>query len=358
MAEQNTKTGVVSTAAAFGIVALTIYALVIGEDILMPLVLALFITYLIAALGRRIQSRLKVGKRQMPDWLGLASAILVFLAVIAVVVQIVAGNIRAVVLAAPEYQMRLEALFVEGTTFVAELLRLKTTPTLDSITREIDVSSLVTRFAAAFQSIAASTFQVFAYAAFLLLEIRYFDRKLKAIWPDAGREQRIRGTLATMGRKIETYVLIKTGISLLNGVLSYVILRLFGVDFAAFWALLVFVLNFIPYIGSPLAMTFPSVLALLQFNSWVVAGVVLGSLVAVQAFVENVIEPQITGKSLNLSPVVMILSLSVWGSIWGITGMILSVPMMVIIMIALAQFPKTRPIAVMMSATGDVGEGL
>jgi AI-2 transport protein TqsA len=357
MPDTNAKTDVIAVAAALGVVALTIYALVVGEGILMPLVLALFITYLIAALGKRIE-RIRVKDWHPPFWMGLTGAILVVLFVIAGVVQIVAGNIRAVVDAAPIYQERLQGLFTEGTAFVVDFLHLKQTPTLAMLAEKMDLGALLGSFALGFQSIAASTFQVIAYATFLLLEIRYFDRKLKAIWPDAEREQRIRTTLATMGRKIETYVLIKTGISLLNAILSYTILRLFGVDFAAFWALLVFVLNFIPYIGSPLAMLFPTVVALLQFNSWVTAGVVLGSLVAVQAFVENVIEPQITGKSLNLSPVVMILSLAVWGSMWGITGMILSVPMMVIIMIALAQFPKTRPIAVMMSATGDVGEGL
>ncbi len=351
------RTSVVSLAATLGILALTIYALVVGEDIIMPLVLALLITYLVAALGRRIQ-RIKVAGWQPPAWLGLTGAILLVLVFLAIVGQIVAGNIRTVVDQAPDYQVRLEALFMQGIELVTRVLHLKRQPTFDSITQEIDFTSLAGTFAVGFQSIAASTIQVLAYATFLLLEFRTFDRKLQALFPDQGREMVVRNTLRSMGRKIEAYVLIKTSISLLNGVLSYIILKLFGVDFAGFWALLVFVLNFIPYIGSPLAMTFPTVLALLQFNSWITAGLVLGSLVAVQGFVENVIEPQITGKSLNLSPVVMILSLSVWGSLWGITGMIISTPMMVIIMIALAQVPKTRPLAVLMSATGDVGQGL
>jgi len=344
---------IVNVAAAMGVAALTLYLLVVGEAILMPLVLAVFIAYLIAALGHRIQ-RLKLGSWSPPPWLGLTMAIIIILLVIAVVVQIAAGNIRAVVAEAPRYQERLEEVFTQGMAFVARLFRLDAPPTFATLAEEIDLRAVVDRFAQAFQSIAASTFQVFAYVAFLLLEMRTFNRKLSAVCPAPGQEQAVRGTLSAMGQKIETYVLIKTGISLLNGVLSYIILLLFGVDFAGFWALLVFVLNFIPYIGSPLAMLFPTVLALLQFGSFVTTAFVLASLVGVQAFVENVIEPQITGKSLNLSPVVMILSLATWGSIWGITGMILSVPLMVIGMIVLAQFPKTRPIAIMMSANGDV----
>jgi len=344
---------VVTAAASFGLVALTLYLLIVGESILMPLVLAIFIAYLIAALGNRLQ-RIKVGSWHPPGWLGLTGAILIMLLVIAIAVQIAAGNISSVIDAAPGYQVRLQEMFSQGAAFVARLLRLQEPPTFTTLAQGIDLRDAMQSFAAAFQSIAANTFQVFAYVAFLLLEIRTFDRKMKAVFPAPGQEQRVRGTLVAMGRKIETYVLIKTGISLLNAMLSYAILMFFGVDFAGFWALLVFVLNFIPYIGSPLAMTFPTVLALLQFGSFVTAAMVLGCLVGVQAFVENVIEPQVTGKSLNLSPVVMIVSLSVWGAIWGITGMILSVPLMVIAMIVLAQFPKTRPIAIVMSANGDV----
>jgi AI-2 transport protein TqsA len=353
MTSSSSSNGAVTAAAYAIIVTLTIYLLVVGEPILMPLVLAVFITYLIAALGQRIHA-LRINGWQPPRWLGLTAAILIFLLVIAGMVQIAAGSIREVVAAAPGYQDRLQDLFTQGMTLAARILKLEEAPTFTTLVREINLRALVERFAGAFQGIAANTFQVFAYVGFMLLELRTFDRKIDAIVTDPTREKNLRATLTAMGRKIETYVLIKTGISLLNGVISYIILSLFGVDFAGFWALLVFVLNFIPYIGSPLAMIFPTVLALLQFGSLVTAALVLGSLVAVQAFVENVIEPQITGKSLNLSPVVMILSLSVWGAMWGITGMILSVPSTVVAMIVLAQFPKTRPIAVFMSATGEV----
>lgn len=353
MTSSSPSNGAVTAAAYAIIVTLTIYLLVVGEPILLPLVLAVFITYLIAALGQRIQGLRIKGWHPSP-WMGLTAAILIFLLVIAGMVQIAAGSIREVVAAAPGYQDRLQDFFTQGMTLAARILKLEEAPTFTTLVREINLRALVERFAGAFQGIAANTFQVFAYVAFMLLELRTFDRKINAIVTDPTQEKNLRATLTAMGDKIETYVLIKTGISLLNGVLAYIILSLFGVDFAGFWALLVFVLNFIPYIGSPLAMIFPTVLALLQFGSPVTAALVLGSLVVVQAFVENVIEPQITGKTLNLSPVVMIVSLSVWGAIWGITGMILSVPVTVIAMIVLAQFPKTKPIAVFMSASGDV----
>ncbi len=339
--------------ATVGLITLTVYLLVVGEQILLPLVLAIMFSYLITALGRRIE-RIRVGRWNPPAWMGLSGAIIAVILILALIVQIVASNISAVVEAAPQYQKQMEEMFAEISTFAAKVLNRERPITMTGLLEEINLRAVLERFVDAFQSIAGNTFQVLAYVTFLLLERRMFDRKLSMLFTNQAREQAVRGTLRTIGIKIETYVLIKTGISLLNAVLSYIVLTLFGVDFVGFWSLLVFVLNYIPYIGSPVAMLFPTLLALLQFGSIVMAAFVLGSMWAIQAFVENFIEPRITGRTLNLSPIVMIVSLSVWGAIWGIPGMILSVPLMVIIMITLSQFPKTRPIAIVMSERGEI----
>jgi len=353
MAEDRTTRPLLSVFATVGLIALTVYLLVVGERILLPLVLAILFSYLITALGRRIEG-IHIGRRHPPAWLGLSGAIVAVMLVLALIVQIVASNVSDVVDAAPAYQTQMEEMFAEASTFAAKVLNRERPITVAGLLQEINLRGVLERFVDAFQSIAGNTFQVLAYVTFLLLERRMFDRKLSLLFPNPTREQAVRATLRTIGTKIETYVLIKTGISLLNAVLSYIVLTLFGVDFAGFWALLVFVLNYIPYIGSPIAMLFPTLLALLQFGSLVMAAFVLGSMWAIQAFVENFIEPRITGRTLNLSPIVMIVSLSAWGAIWGIPGMILSVPLMVIIMISLSQFPKTRPIAIVMSERGEI----
>ncbi|MGE4064036.1 MAG: AI-2E family transporter [Rhodospirillaceae bacterium] len=353
MAEEGTNRPLLAAFATLGLITLTVYLLVVGEQILLPLILAVLFSYLITALGHRIE-RLRIGQWSPLPWMGLSGAIIAVLLVLALIVQIVASNISDVVEAAPQYQEQMEEMFAQASRFAADILNRDRPITMAALLQEINLRAVLERFVEAFQSIAANTFQILAYVTFLLLERRMFDRKLSLLFANPTREKAVRDTLQTIGRKIEAYVLIKTGISLLNGVLSYVVLVLFGVDFAGFWALLVFVLNYIPYIGSPIAMLFPTLLALLQFGSILMAVFVLGSLWAIQAFVENFIEPRITGRTLNLSPIVMIVSLSVWGAIWGIPGMILSVPLMVMIMIILSQFPKTRPVAIVMSERGDI----
>lgn len=344
---------IIGIASLAGLAALTLYLMVVGESIFLPLVLAIFISYLILAAGHAIE-RIRIrGWRPSPG-LGLTLAIIAFIIVIGLVVQIIAGNVRDVVGAAPQYQERLQSSLTQVTTFIGGILGLDRPLTLTRVLEEIDLRAVVGRFAGAFQAIAANTFQIFAYVLFLLLESRYFDRKVKAICADEQREKAVRNTLSQIGGRIETYILVKTMISLLVGIASLIVMTIAGVDFAPFWALLIFVLNFIPYIGSPVGMFFPTMLALLQFGDVTKAAIILACLWGVQSLIENLLEPRLMGRSLNLSPVFMILSLSVWGAIWGITGMILAVPIMVMLMIVFAQFPSTRPLAVMMSETGEV----
>jgi len=135
-------------------------------------------------------------------------------------------------------------------------------------------------------------------------------------------------------------------------------LALIGVDFPFFWAFLIFALNYIPAIGSMIATIFPSILALLQFGSFSYFFLVLASVGAVQMLVGNVIEPRVMGNTLNLSTLVVIISLTFWGGVWGVIGMILSVPIMVIITIVLSQFPTSRSLAILLSEKGDIADGI
>jgi len=353
MASAAPSTNITSVAAVIGMVALTIYLLIVGEAIFQPLVLAIFITYLVVALAHALQ-KIRIKQRALPSGLALIAAVILLILILTGLVQLVADNIRDVVNAAPQYQARFEALAATANRTLAESFGVDKPITMTSVLTQIDLRSVLARVAAAFQSIAANTAQILVYVAFMLLEVQTFDRKITAMFPDEEREKSLRATLHQIGRKIETYVAIKTAMSLLTSVLCFIALTLIGVDFAAFWALIIFVLNFIPYIGAFIAVTFPTLLALLQFGALGTGLLVFALLAGTQALVDNVIEPRLAGKSLNISPIVMIVGLSVWGAVWGITGMVLSVPILVMVMIVLAQFPRTRPIAILMSQNGDI----
>ena len=353
MSDSQPAHSLIAAAAAVIIVALSLYLLVVGEAILIPLVLAIFITYLLVAVAHGLQ-RIKIGGRGLPEGLALGAAALLFLLAIAVLVQLIAGNVRAVVEAAPAYQTRLESLLSDVNTYIATTFNRGKPLTVTSVLDQIDLRAILARLAGVFQEVASNTFQILIYVAFLLLEVGTFDRKLTAMFPGEARQVVLRGTLRQIGHKIERYVLIKTGVSMLIGLLTFATLSMLQVDFAPFFGLLHFVLNFVPYVGAVVGITLPTLLALLQFGT-------IGKVVAVatvlcinQVVVDNMLEPKLAGKTLNLSPIIIVLGLSVWGTMWGIIGMVLSVPIMVIVMIILSQFPRTRPVAVLMSENGEI----
>ena len=131
-----------------------------------------------------------------------------------------------------------------------------------------------------------------------------------------------------------------------------------GVDYAVFWSFLIFLLNFIPTIGSLIATTFPAILAFIQFGDFKPVLTVIILIGIVQFLIGNILEPRIMGRSLNLSALVVLLSLALWGTLWGVVGMFLCVPITVTLMIIFSNFEKTLPFAIMLSANGNVKKKL
>jgi predicted PurR-regulated permease PerM len=128
----------------------------------------------------------------------------------------------------------------------------------------------------------------------------------------------------------------------------------FGVKFAALWGLLIFMLNFIPTVGSIFAVIISLVVVLVQFGSLSYLLSIGVLLTVIQLLIGNVLDPRLMGRSLNLSPIVLLLALGFWGAIWGVLGMFLCVPFMVIMNIVLSHFPQTRNIAILLSADGKI----
>ena len=127
---------------------------------------------------------------------------------------------------------------------------------------------------------------------------------------------------------------------------------LLGLDNALFWAFVIFLLNYVPTVGSIVATVLPTLFALVQFDSYWMPLAVFAGVGFWQFAIGNFLQPRMQGQSLNLSILVVLLSLSIWGAIWGIAGMFLAAPLTVMVMIVLSQFPTTYPIAVILSANG------
>ena len=183
---------------------------------------------------------------------------------------------------------------------------------------------------------------------FMLLESPFFDNKIDRAF-SGHNAARFKNIMSSVNHEISRYLGTLSLISLITGVGVWAILQFLGVELAVGWGVLAFLLNYIPTVGSIIATIPPVMMAILQFSpGYVKPIVVLIALGAVQFSLGNFVTPKMVGDRLGLSPVVILLSLLLWGTIWGIPGAILSVPIVAIIKIVCENFSSLKPIAVMM----------
>jgi predicted PurR-regulated permease PerM len=161
-----------------------------------------------------------------------------------------------------------------------------------------------------------------------LLQLFHKEREL--------REHQLESTFKKITEQIQRYIIAKFGVNLTAGIITSIVLSLVGMDYPIVWGLFVFLFNFIPTIGSAAALVFPVLFALVQFDSVGSMILVLLLMAGIQTLAFNVAEPMILGKQLNLNPLLILLSVLVWGYIWGIVGMLLSVPLTAIIKIIIS----------------------
>ena len=185
----------------------------------------------------------------------------------------------------------------------------------------LDFEAVILAFTDGAASLLGNIGTVILYVAFLLVEQQFMPIKLNAI---AGTEEKgveIRRVMDDISRRIRTYLFTKSLTSAAMAGVVWIFLTFAGVDFAGFWALLVFILNFIPVVGGIVSGVFPAVLALVQFPTFGPFMIVVAGVATAHLIIGNVVEPRFVGSSVNLSPLVVILALAIWGLIWGIPGM-------------------------------------
>jgi len=327
------------------------YLLVAGRGLLLPFVLGIVLWYMVDALADAFEQPRLAGFR-LPRPLALLAAVCIIGGLLWVVGRTIGANVTAVVAAAPNYERRLQILINEG----ARMIGVEQAPTLSELFDRISLADTLSSIATAAASVVSVAGIVLIYAGFLFVEQVRFRRKLAVMLGSGEQQARVQGVLDQIDRDIRVYIRIKTTLAVVTSMLAYAVMASVGVDFAGFWAVMVFFFYYIPTVGSILAIAAPAVLTLVQFDHLTPFLIVLFGFGTIQVVTANVIEPAIMGRTLNLSPLVVIVSLMVWGTMWGVVGMFLCVPIMVVGLIVLAQFETTRPIAVLLSADGRIPE--
>jgi len=220
--------------------------------------------------------------------------------------------------------------------------------------QKMDIAALASQLADSLSSLLGDAFLILIYVLFLLIEESVFPYKLKALYPAEKQQKKIIQLTHKMDHSISRYLTLKTIVSLITGALSYFVLLLFDIDAPIFWSLLIFILNYIPTIGSLIATLFPAAFAVVQFGEIAPFLYILIAVGFIQVLVGNVIEPKMMGNSLNISSLVVILSLTIWGAIWGVMGMMLSVPITVMMIVVFEEIPAMRPVAILLSEKGNL----
>ena len=329
------------------------WVLHIGQDIFIPIIFSVLVGFVIIGMTRMLAKVPVLGPRLSIQVRYIVAALIMAVGLVSVVWLLFANVGRAVALA-PQYQDSL----LNSIQNLAVTLGLESEPSWKSLRQQflaqVSIQRLVGGTLGSVLSIVATLIVVFLYVAFLLVEQRSFAAKIKNISDDPGQVAFIRQMITNVNGKIGTYLALKTLLSVVLGILSWAIMAFFGMEFAVFWGVLIALLNYVPYIGSFLSVFLPAVFAILQFGNLNSVLAVMVPLSIVQCANGNFLDPYLMGNSLNLSPFVILVSLTVWSALWGIPGAFLAVPMTAVMVMIFAEFPGTRPFAVLLSRKGDV----
>jgi AI-2 transport protein TqsA len=336
-------------AALMIVLSASVMILILGEHLFVPFIFALLIWLLV----RRIKSGLNeipFVRRWFPGWLtNLVMSAAIF-AAFAFIAKMLSANIESLVSSYARYQNNVSAV----TKNIDRMFGIDTLKLIRDYSGSMNFGNLFTSVFFSLRGILQNAVVILLYVAFIFLEGSYFQVKLRAIFSNGSRYYKVMAIAEKIEASVANYIGLKTLVNLLSAGLSYVILLCSGIDSPLFWAFLLFVLNFIPVIGLLIGTLLPAVFALIQFGSFTPALLLFFSIGGIQFAIGNIVEPRIMGNSLNISPLVAIIALAFWGSLWGITGMFLSVPITVIMIIVFSQFEKTRPLAILFSEKGNV----
>ena len=333
------------------ILALILTLLIVGRGFLIPLAIAVLLWNLLNALANRF-TLIALGRWHPPRWLATSSALLTIVLVILLINQILTSQSDELLAAAPVYQANFEKLAAR----MSGLIGIEQMPSTERVIDSLDLGAFLTWLGGSVGALLTDAVLVAIYVAFLLAEQQYFADKLARLkWAQSSGTD-LPQLLETISRQVQTYMWMKTVVSVLTGLVSYAVLKLVGIDFAEVWALLIFMLNYIPNIGSVLGVVFPALLALVQFDTATPFFIVVAGLGTAQFMIGNVVEPALMGRTLNLSSLVIILSLTFWGMIWGLAGMFLCVPITVMTAIVCSHFSGLRGIAVLLSRDGRIAD--
>jgi|TARA_B100001146_G_scaffold216720_1_gene220463 predicted PurR-regulated permease PerM len=330
---------------AFG---LLLFMLVQARFILISLAIAIILFSLTTDAIMGISSRLKV-----PKWLGTTLALIgITLALLWISTTIVA-QVNEVVLTAIAYAEQAQAALPSLTQRLGPDVQERVLTAISNF----NITGWIRSLAGQASGILSGSVLVILFVGFMFAEQVWFPVKVERLTGDAAQARQVTRIISSIMHRVNRYLVVKTGVSAVTAVIVWMIFKLAGLELAVAVAILTFILNFIPSVGSIIATVITTLLAFVLTGDISVTGIVALGCTITQFVIGNVLDPMLLGQTLRLSSFGIILSLAFWGAVWGIPGMFLAVPIMVALMIVCAHIPWLRPVAVLLSREGLPDDG-
>ena len=321
----------------------SIFILYYGKFFLLPLFLALFFYIILNSISKNLIDFTKKYLLVINEAFSFFFIFLLSLTFAYFLFQLLKINVVSIIENSDQYQKNLNFFLelISRNTILEAFLS-------ENLLKEINLIGIFSNLLNLIKSFTGNLTLVLVYLIFIVIEEKFFIVKLNLVLKNENKKK----LFSKINNDIYNYFRIKTFTSLLTALFTFMILFFLNNELSITFAIFAFFLNFIPYIGSLLAVMLPSVFATIQFMEFFTPILTLILLLLSQIFIGNFLETKLMGKTLNISPIALIIFLSLMGKIWGLVGMFLSVPLLVILIIFLNNFKETKKIAIFLTEKG------
>lgn len=327
--------------------AVVLFLLVQARFILVSLATAIVLFSLMSDAIDAI-GRVRVGVVRIPNWLASLVALALVSALLLTLSAIIIGQVNTIVQTSIAYAYQSQAAIAKLFSWAGP----KAEEAALTSMRTIDFSAYIRTAAGQAGNLLSATVLIIIFVTFLFVERIWFRTKLVAFFGNTAKAERAGRIIGTIIHRVNRYLLVKTLVSAATAIMIYGVAQAISLELAMPIAILTFILNYIPSVGSIIATMAISLVAYIQSADPGTAGLVFVICGAIQFVMGNILDPMLMGKALRLSSFGIIISLAFWGAVWGIPGMFLSVPIMVAAMIICSEVPSLRPVAVLLSREG------
>lgn len=327
--------------------AVTLFLLVQAKFLLISLAIAIILFSLTSDAINSIQ-RVRFGEAKFSIWVASILAVALIAGLLITLSALMLTQANTVVFTAMQYADPAQQALANLFAWMGEDVEQAVLNWL----KGVQIGPWMAAMAGQAGNIASGAVLVTLFVGFLFLERLWFKPKLLSLMGDADRAARVERIISSIVHRVNRYLIVKTVVSLITGVLVYGVMTVFGLELAVAMGVLTFVLNFIPNVGSIVATLATALVAYVQSGDQITGVAVLAIVTLIQFVVGQVLDPLFLGKTLRLSSFGIIASLAFWAAVWGVPGMFLAVPIMVSVMIVCSHIPGLRPVAVLLSREG------